>query len=105
MSVHATNTFRTNPGQAGELVETLRRVLPDTLTHGGCEEIRIWCDQDDPDSVVSLTRWATRADYEAYLAWREQTGDTAMFRGMLVRPMEVHYYDEVFVTVAQPAAG
>jgi heme-degrading monooxygenase HmoA len=53
------------------LVGTLRRVLPDTLTHGGCEEIHIWCDQDNPDSVVSLTRWATRADYEAYLAWRE----------------------------------
>ena len=41
-------------------------------------------------------RWATRADYEAYLAWRGQTGDTAMFREMLVKPMEVRYYDEVF---------
>ena len=100
MSVHATNTFTTSPGQAGALVRTLRQVLPHTLTHGGCEEIRIWCDQDDPDSVVSLTRWATRADYEAYLAWRDDTGDTATFRGMLVKPMEVRYYDEVFVTAA-----
>jgi heme-degrading monooxygenase HmoA len=96
MSVQATNTFSTNPGQARELVQALRQVLPDTLAHGGCEEIRIWCDQDDPDSVISLTRWATRADYEAYLAWRGQTGDTAMFREMLVKPMEVRYYDEVF---------
>jgi heme-degrading monooxygenase HmoA len=98
MSVHATNTFSTYPGRADDLIETLRGVLPDTLVHGGCEEIRIWRDQDDPNGVVSLTRWATREDYESYLEWREGTGDTAMFREMLTKPMEVHYYDEVFVT-------
>lgn len=35
MSVHAANSFTTNPGQAGDLVQTLRQVLPQTPTHGG----------------------------------------------------------------------
>ena len=96
MSIQATNTFHTKPGRATELIAALRQVLPDTLTHGGCEEIRLWRDQDDQDKVVSATRWTTRADYEAYLGWRDGKGDTAMFREMLIKAMEISYYDEVF---------
>jgi heme-degrading monooxygenase HmoA len=100
VSIAATNTFHTKQGRAPELIATLQRVLPDTLRHGGCEEIRLWRDQDDENTVVSATRWASRGDYEAYLEWRDGTGDTAMFRDMLVTDMEVSYYDEVFA-VAQ----
>jgi heme-degrading monooxygenase HmoA len=100
VSIQATNTFHTKNGRAPELIATLRQVLPDTLKHGGCEEIRLWRDQDDENTVVSATRWASRADYEAYLEWRDGTGDTAMFRDMLIKDMEVSYYDEVFA-VAQ----
>jgi heme-degrading monooxygenase HmoA len=96
MTVQATNTFHTKPGRATELISTLRQVLPDTLTHDGCEEIRLWRDQDDEDKVVSATRWATRGNYEAYLRWRDGKGDTAMFREMLTADMEINYYDEVF---------
>lgn len=95
MSVQATNTFHTKADRGGELIATLRQVLPGTLTHDGCEEIRLWRDQDDEDRVVSVTRWATRDDYEAYLKWRDLKGDTAMFREMLTEDMEIHYYDEV----------
>ena len=104
MSIQATNTFHTHPGRAPGLIATLQQVLADTLRHGGCEEIRLWRDQDDRDKVVSATRWATRADYEDYLEWRDGTGDTAMFRQMLASDMEVSYYDEVF-TIAQGGAG
>jgi heme-degrading monooxygenase HmoA len=100
MSIQATNTFHTKPGRAPELIATLKQVLSDTLEHGGCEEIRLWRDQDDNDKVVSATRWTTRSDYEAYLEWRDGKGDTAMFREMLIKAMEISYYDEVF-TVAQ----
>lgn len=104
MSIQATNTFHTQPGRAPELIATLQQVLADTLAHGGCQEIRLWRDQDDQDKVVSATRWATRADYEDYLTWRHSTGDTAMFRQMLTTDMEISYYDEVFAT-AQDSAG
>jgi heme-degrading monooxygenase HmoA len=83
MGVQATYTFHTKPGRAAELISTLRQVLPDTLAHDGCQEIRLWRDQDDEDRVVSATRWATRGNYEAYLRWRDGKGDTAMFREML----------------------
>jgi heme-degrading monooxygenase HmoA len=102
MSIQATNTFHTKPGRATELIATLQQVLPDTLKHGGCEEIRLWRDQDNEDRVVSATRWTTRGDYEAYLDWRDGTGDTSMFREMLIKDMEVNYYDEVFTATHHP---
>lgn len=100
MTIYATNTFLTQPGRADELISTLRAVLPETLRHGGCEAITLLHDQDEPNSIVSLTQWSTREHYESYLAWRDGTGDTAMFREMLVRPMEVHYYDTAFAISA-----
>jgi heme-degrading monooxygenase HmoA len=104
MTIQATNTFRTKPGRAAELIATLQQVLPGTLKHAGCEEIRLWHDQDDADKVVSATRWTTRRDYEAYLEWRDGTGDTAMFREMLTEDMAVSYYDEVFTVARDPHA-
>ena len=54
MSIQATNIFHTKPGRAAELLETLQRVLPETLAHGGCEEIRLCRDQDDENKVSVL---------------------------------------------------
>jgi heme-degrading monooxygenase HmoA len=102
MSVYATNMFSTQPGRARDLIDTLTRVLPDTLKHGGCELIQILHDQDDPNSVLAITRWTTREHYEDYLSWRDGTGDTAMFRTMLTEPMKVAYYDTAFTTQVEP---
>jgi quinol monooxygenase YgiN len=103
MAVYATNRFSTLPDRAQELIDTLKRVLPETLKHGGCESIQILLDQDDQDSVLALTRWTTRKHYEDYLEWREGTGDTSMFRAMLTEDMKVSYYDEVFAIKGEPA--
>jgi quinol monooxygenase YgiN len=97
MTIQATNIHHTKPGRAAELLAALQRALPDTLAHGGCEEIRLCRDQGDENKVVSITRWVSRGAYEAYLAWRERRGDTAMLREMLTRDMEVNFYDEVLV--------
>ena len=104
MSIQVTSIFHAKPGRAAELLATLQSVLPETLAHGGCEEIRLCRDQDDENKVLSMTRWTTRGAYEAYLEWRAGRGDTAMFREMLTKDMEISYYDEVF-TIAQSAAG
>ncbi|GLS18874.1 hypothetical protein GCM10007874_18910 [Labrys miyagiensis] len=97
MSIQATNLHHTKPGRAAELLAALQRALPDTIAHGGCEEIRLCRDQDNENKVISITRWTSRAAYEEYLAWQEGKGDTARFREMLIKDMEVSFYDEVFV--------
>src|ERR1700751_1897395 len=97
MSIQATNLHRTKPGRSAELLAALQRAFPDTMALGGSEEIRLCRDQDDENKVMSITRWTSRAAYEEYLAWREAKGDTARFREMLIKDMEVSFYDEMFV--------
>ncbi|GIR37137.1 MAG: hypothetical protein CM15mP49_25220 [Actinomycetota bacterium] len=36
-------------------------------------------DQDNPDRIILWEKWETRENYEAYLAWRTETG---MFEGL-----------------------
>lgn len=74
MSHTAVVEFPCNEGKGAELLATLKVALVDTRAFAGNEGIETYSDQDDPDLVVLWEKWATRADYEAYLAWRMETG-------------------------------
>jgi quinol monooxygenase YgiN len=92
---HVITEFHAKPERADELVELLGQVVPDSLSHDGCQAISIQRNQDDSANVISLTQWATRGHYESYLAWRSETGYTDRFEAMLVHPMSIRYFDEV----------
>jgi hypothetical protein len=51
--------------------------------------------QDDPTVLIGDTRWATRLDYDNYLAWRTESGYTAQFEEILAEPMTIRYFDEI----------
>lgn len=74
MSHTAVVEFPCNDGQGAGLLETLKGALVDTRAFAGNEGIETYSDPDNPDLVVLWEKWATRADYEAYLAWRMETG-------------------------------
>ena len=74
MSHTAIVEFPCNDGSGAGLLETLKVVLIDTRAFAGNEGIETYSDQDNPDLVVLWEKWATRAEYEAYLAWRMETG-------------------------------
>jgi len=74
MSHTAIVEFPCNEGNGAGLLETLKGALVDTRAFAGNEGIEVYSDQDDPDLVFLWEKWATRADYDAYLAWRMETG-------------------------------
>ena len=76
MSVHVTTQLKTRPEHTDEVITALSEALPHSLQHEGCEAIHLRQDQDDPTNIVSFTQWATRQNYEDYLAWRTETGMT-----------------------------
>jgi len=98
MSAHVITEFHAKPDRANDLVELLGRVLPDSLSHDGCEAISIQRNQDDATNVISFTQWRTRRHYEDYLAWRTDTGYTETFEEMLDQPMSIRYFDEIDFT-------
>lgn len=74
MSHSALVEFPCNSGQGEVLLKTLTAALVDTRAFEGCEAIETYTDQENPDLVVLWEKWATRENYEAYLAWRMETG-------------------------------
>jgi quinol monooxygenase YgiN len=96
MSTHVVTEFHAQPGRGDDVEHLLIEILGDSLQREGCEAITIVRDQDDPEHVAGFTRWTERHHYQDYLTWRTERGFTATFEAMLTRPLDIHYYDEVF---------
>jgi quinol monooxygenase YgiN len=95
MSTHVVNEFHALPDRAEDVVNLLIELSPISKTRLGCEAISLRRNQDDPTNIVGDTRWATRRDYDNYLAWRTDSGYTAQFDEMLAHPVTIRYFDEV----------
>jgi quinol monooxygenase YgiN len=93
MSTLVTNEFFARPGRVDDVANLLIEILGESLQWEGCETIRIVRDQDDPDHVAGVTQWTERRNFEEYLAWRTERGDSATFEAMLTGPFVIHYYD------------
>jgi hypothetical protein len=93
MSIHVVNEFHALPDRADDV--NLLIELPDQQDSAWMPAISLRRNQDDPTNIVGDTRWATRQDYDNYLAWRTDSGYTAQFEEMLAQPMSIRYFDEV----------
>jgi quinol monooxygenase YgiN len=83
------------PGSEAAMIDVLRRNLGDTRARQGCESVTVHQDHDRPTSVVLVERWATRADDEAYRAWRAGDGAIKEMAGLVAGPPKIRYYDDV----------
>ena len=52
---------------------------------------------DDPANVVLVERWESRALYDKYLAWREETGVLGQIGALLEDPPSIRFYSNVGV--------
>ena len=57
-----------------ELIEFVGSLLPETRSYPGCIQIEMFNDQADPAQVVCIEKWESREAYDAYIAWRTETG-------------------------------
>ena len=56
------------------VLAALHEALPVTRAFDGCEGLELLVNQDDPANLVVYERWASRAHYAAYRAFRAETG-------------------------------
>lgn len=80
-------------GTGDDLVGLFREILPDTRAYDGCISVDVYQNQDDTDVVVLVEQWQTRAHYEKYFAWREETGAVAQLVERLEGPPSLRYFD------------
>ena len=60
-------------GTGNDLLATMKGILPDTRSYDGCISLNVYQNQDDSDVMVLVENFETKAHYEKYLAWREET--------------------------------
>lgn len=92
-TVHA--LFPCQAGKGVELLAILRseQGLTATRAFEGCESIEAYTDADNPDNIVLWEKFATRANHEAYLAWRIETGLLDALSSILASDLQVTYLD------------
>ena len=95
MSVTVTLQFQAKPDKADDVVDLLRKNLPETRSYEGFESLVVHQSQDDPTMFLIYEQWAARPKYEAYLAWRTETGVLEQLADMLAGEPSFGFYDTV----------
>jgi quinol monooxygenase YgiN len=97
MSVTVVLEFQAKPDKVNEIKEFFRKVLPDTRAYDGFESLTLHQNQEDPTSFLVWELWATRSNYETYLAWRTETGALSSLVEMLAGQPSFRFFDFVGV--------
>ena len=95
MSTFVVLEFQAKPDKVDAVKDFLRQVLPDTRNYAGYESLVVHQNQDEPTSMMMYEQWSTRPQYDAYLAWRIDTGALAEFAEMLAGPPSFRFFDLV----------
>jgi quinol monooxygenase YgiN len=87
--------FACQAGKGADLLATLGsdQGLVATRAFEGCESVEAYTDADNPDTIVLWEKFATRADHEAYLGWRVETGMIDFLGSILASDLQVTYLD------------
>lgn len=72
----------------------MRNILPDTRAYDGCQNIEIYNDEESSKTVF-IQHWDSRAQYEKYLVWRQETGLVAELGALFDSPPDIRFYERV----------
>jgi quinol monooxygenase YgiN len=93
MPVTVTLDVLIQPAKLDEFLATLKELLPATRAYDGCQSLQTYADQDDPNHIVLIEQWESRAKQERYIAWRTETGVMAALGGFVAEPPRFTFLD------------
>ncbi len=64
----------TQPGQRAVFLEELKEILVHTREWDGSEGAEVFLDEQDPDRIWLILRWAGHEQHAAYAQWRRESG-------------------------------
>ena len=68
-------------------------MVEDTRNFPGFRDIRVLHNADRPNEVILIEEWASRADHEAYVAFRTASGVMDQTAQMVTQPPKLDYWD------------
>ena len=93
MAVRTILEVQAKPGTGDELVSFFRSHLPATRAYEGCTSVDALQNSDDADNVLVVEVWDSREQYEEYLAWRRERGDSDQLAQALAEPPNIRHFD------------
>jgi quinol monooxygenase YgiN len=88
-----TLVFKCNPGMGADLLTVFTTALADTRAFDGCVSVETFVDANNPDTVVLIEDWDSKAQQEAYLNWRIENGMIDLLGPVLAEPLELRYLE------------
>ena len=93
MSIAVIMEIKAPAGKADALARLLQEIIPDTRAYTGCEDIRVLRNSAEAEEFVIVEQWTDRAAYDAYLAWRKQTGLSERMGPLLAAPPRLRFLE------------
>jgi quinol monooxygenase YgiN len=87
--VVVTVTWVIKPELAGEFVETLGGMFPQTRLHKGFRNIRLLRNEADPHRFILVEEWDEAQNFRDYIQFRTETGDVAALGAMTASPPQI----------------
>ena len=84
---------KAKPGTGNEVLAKFKEVLPDTRGYDGCISLDTLQNQEDPDTIMLVENWESKAHYDKYLAWRKETGAFDQLASALAGEPSIRYFD------------
>ncbi|GEM29579.1 antibiotic biosynthesis monooxygenase [Nocardia neocaledoniensis NBRC 108232] len=93
MAIQVTIDMAAKEGRFDDLREWFVKNLPGTRSFAGNISVEVARNQDEPARILFVEKWDSRADFEAYLAWRDESGVIAELLEMLDGEITFRYHD------------
>ncbi|MGM7645914.1 putative quinol monooxygenase [Nocardia sp. JW2] len=97
MAIQVSIDMTAKPGRFDDLRDWFIAHIPGTRNFAGNITVEIARNQDEPNRIFFVEKWNTRADFESYLAWREESGVIAELVEMLDGDITFRYHDFIGV--------
>ena len=95
MAVTIILEIQAKKGTGNDLLATMKGILPETRSYAGCIGLNVYQNKDDSDVMVLVESFESKAHYEKYLAWREETGVLQQLSAALEGPPSIRFFDLV----------
>lgn len=96
MAITVLLDMNVQPGKSDDMITWMRTNLPESQQRPGAGKIEMIVDQEDPNHIIIYEVWDSRADQEAYLAWRTERGDLEVLGAMFASPPTFTFFDNAY---------
>ena len=84
----------TQPNRTEDAIRFLAGKFPETRQHDGCESLTTHLGEDGR-TIVVVQHWTSKAQFDTYFAWRQETGAFDEFVAMLEEPPSIRSFTPV----------